>query len=684
MPPVLELENARISYFTRAGEINVVPSVSFKLEQGEALGLVGESGCGKSTVAFAVMKYLGGVGKLTGGRILFEGRDMSRMSDDELRKIRGGRMAMVYQDPMSSLNPVMPIGRQLMEVPMIHQGAGEAEARKRALQMLGEVNLPDPESIFDRFPHQLSGGQQQRVVIAMALMAEPSLLLMDEPTTGLDVTVEAAVLDLVRRLREKHNSSIVFISHNLGTVVRICDRIGVMYAGELVEEGPIGEVFRDPRHPYTRGLLNCIPVLGSSKTSAALAPIPGQVPPTLNRPQGCIFASRCTYVETPRCTAAAIATDLVPNSTKHRVKCLRSQELPPRERPKASVDALVAKGNKEEILNVDHLQKFYRQSSGIFGGGQAYDVKALNDINMTAKRGMTLAIVGESGCGKSTFAKVLTGIEQATGGHVMLEGDDIGLMPIEKRADALKRKLQMVFQNPESTLNPSHSIGYIVQRALRRLKGLDGKAARAEARKLMETVKLPADFVSRKPRQLSGGQKQRVAIARALAGDPDLVVADEPVSALDVSVQAAIINLLIELQANRDATLIFISHDLSVVRYLADRVAVMYLGKIVEFGDVDDVFLPPYHPYTEALLSAVPVPDPDLKQKRIILEGNLPSVRNVPAGCPFATRCPRKVGAICDTTPPPELRTATGHRIACHIPLEELKRVDPVISRAAE
>jgi peptide/nickel transport system ATP-binding protein len=297
---------------------------------------------------------------------------------------------------------------------------------------------------------------------------------------------------------------------------------------------------------------------------------------------------------------------------------------------------------------------------------------------------MTLAIVGESGCGKSTFAKVLTGIEQATGGTVVLDGNDIGNLPVEKRPDGIKRKLQMVFQNPESTLNPSHSIGYIVERSLRRLKGTSRRLARGEARKLMETVKLPTDFVTRKPRQLSGGQKQRVAIARALAGDPDLVVADEPVSALDVSVQAAIINLLIELQASRDATLIFISHDLSVVRYLADRVAVMYLGKIVEFGDVNDVFLPPYHPYTEALLSAVPIPDPDLKQKRIILEGNLPSVRDIPPGCPFATRCPRKVGPICDTTPPPEHRTPSGHRIACHIPLEDLKRVDPVITRAAE
>ena len=323
--PILECKDLCISYFTRAGEIPAVIDFNMTLSQGESIGLVGESGCGKSTVAFAIMRYLGGVGKLVGGRILFEGRDMARMSDAELRQIRGGKMAMVYQDPMSSLNPVIPVGRQLMEVPIIHQGANEAEARKRALHMLHEVNLPDPESVFGRYPHQLSGGQQQRVVIAMALMAEPSLLVMDEPTTGLDVTVEAAVLDLVRRLRQKHNSAIVFISHNLGTVVRICDRIGVMYAGELVEEGPITEVFRNPRHPYTRGLLDCIPVLGTDKHSAPLVPIPGQVPPALHRPSGCIFSSRCAFVEAPRCTTVRIPTDPVPGDTNHRVQCVRSQ-----------------------------------------------------------------------------------------------------------------------------------------------------------------------------------------------------------------------------------------------------------------------------------------------------------------------------------------------------------------------
>ena len=677
--PVLQLEKARISYFVRAGEVNVVPEISFTLGHGEALGLVGESGCGKSTVAFAIMNYLGGAGRLTGGRILFEGRDTAKMSAEELRRIRGGKMAMIYQDPMSSLNPVMTIGGQLMEVPIIHQGANEAQARERALHMLGEVNLPDPQSVFERYPHQLSGGQQQRVVIAMALMAEPSLLVMDEPTTGLDVTVEAAVLDLVRALRRKHNSAIVFISHNLGTVVRICDRIGVMYSGELVEEGPIGAVFRDPRHPYTRGLLDCIPVLGSDKRSSPLVPIPGQVPPALHRPQGCIFASRCTYVDPARCKSGRIPTESVPGDASHRVQCVRSRELEPRRRAAAQTPEPAGERDIDLVLEIDNLSKSYHQSAGIFGRSRSYDVQALNDVSISARRGMTLAIVGESGSGKSTLAKVLTGLEQATAGKVVVEGLDIGGIPVERRPQNVKRNLQMVFQNPDSTLNPSHSVGYAIQRSLRRLKNSTGREVRARARALMETVKLPADFVARKPRQLSGGQKQRVAIARALAGDPELMVADEPVSALDVSVQAAIINLLIELQAEGRATLVFISHDLSVVRYLADYVAVMYLGKIVEFGSVGDIFRPPYHPYTEALLSAVPIPDPDIQQKRIVLEGALPSATEIPPGCPFATRCPRKLGPICDTTPPPEHVIDGRHRILCHIPLQELRRVEPVL-----
>jgi peptide/nickel transport system ATP-binding protein len=677
--PVLELRNVSISYFVRAGEMKVVPNISFKLGQGEALGLVGESGCGKSTVAFAVMQYLGSVGRVTKGQVLFEGRDLAKMSAQELRAIRGRRIAMVYQDPMSSLNPVIPIGKQLMEVPMIHFGASEAEASKRALQMLREVNLPDPGSMMGRYPHQLSGGQQQRVVIAMALMAEPSLLVMDEPTTGLDVTVEAAVLDLVARLREKHNTAIIFISHNLGTVVRICDRIGVMYAGELVEEGPITEVFRNPRHPYTRGLLSCIPSLSADKNSRPLTAIPGQVPSILNRPKGCVFQPRCRFADPARCSQDPLPT--LQLTQRHSVKCVRAEELPAHEKLPEGIAALAvgpAPVDAEEVLHIANLRKTYHQSTGMFGG-KGYDVHAVDNINLKANRGQTLAIVGESGCGKSTLAKVLTGIELGSEGTVTLGGKEISHTAVEDRQASIKRAIQMVFQNPDSTLNPSHSIGYVMTRAIRKLRGLGAKEARAETNELLRTVNLPVEFAQRLPRQLSGGQKQRVAIARALAGEPDLILADEPVSALDVSVQAAIINLLVDIQTRRGSTLVFISHDLSVVRYLADYVAVMYLGQVMEFGRTEQVFAPPYHPYTEALLSAVPIADPDVQQRRIILEGSIPSPQNRPAGCPFATRCPRKVGEICDTTPPPVQTSSTGHRIACHIPMEELSKVGDVV-----
>jgi peptide/nickel transport system ATP-binding protein len=677
--PVLELRNVAISYFVRAGEMKVVPNISFKLGQGEALGLVGESGCGKSTVAFAVMQYLGTVGRITNGQVLFEGKDLAKMSPAELRAIRGRKISMVYQDPMSSLNPVIPIGKQLMEVPIIHFGESEQAAHARALQMLREVNLPDPETMMTRYPHQLSGGQQQRVVIAMALMAEPSLLVMDEPTTGLDVTVEAAVLDLVARLREKHNTAIIFISHNLGTVVRICDRIGVMYAGELVEEGPITEVFRNPRHPYTRGLLSCIPTLGADKNSRPLTAIPGQVPSILNRPKGCVFQPRCKFAQAERCSQDPLPT--LDMSARHRVKCVRANELPEHEKLPQGVEALAigkAPVDAEVVLQIAHLRKTYHQSTGMFGGA-GYDVHAVNNIDLAANRGQTLAIVGESGCGKSTLAKVLTGIELGTEGMVTLSGKEISQIPVEDREAKIKRAIQMVFQNPDSTLNPSHSIGYVMERAIRRLRGLGSREAEQEASNLLKTVNLPVEFAQRMPRQLSGGQKQRVAIARALAGEPDLILADEPVSALDVSVQAAIINLLVDIQAKRGATLVFISHDLSVVRYLADYVAVMYLGQVMEYGNTEDVFAPPYHPYTEALLSAVPIADPDVHQRRIILEGAMPSPQNRPQGCPFATRCPRKVGAICDTTPPPTHVTATGHRIFCHIPMDDLKKVDEVV-----
>jgi len=676
--PILEMRDVCISYVVRAGQIDVVPNISFSLAKGEALGLVGESGCGKSTVAYAIMKYLGGAGRITGGKILFDGRDMGQMSPAELRDIRGSRLAMVYQDPMSSLNPTMRIGTQLEEVPMIHMGASREVARQRAIKMLGEVNLPDPEAIMDRYPHQLSGGQQQRVVIAMALMAEPDLLVMDEPTTGLDVTVEAAVLDLVAQLRHKHDTAIIFISHNLGTVLRVCDRVGVMYFGELVEEGPIREVFTNPRHPYTRGLLDSIPTMGADKRSRRLSPIAGQVPSALLRPDGCGFASRCSFCDPARCLTGEIPTISMSDTAAHHVKCVRINELPQHRRFQVvSENPQEAAADKEraEVLTIDHLHKIYRQSVGPFGGATR-DVRALTNIELGAKRGRTLAVVGESGCGKSSLAKVLTGIELATEGKVKLIDWDIGSTPIEARSQAQKKSIQMVFQNPESTLNPSHTIGFVIRRALQRLKGLTASDARKQAQDLLRQVNLPVEFAARRPRQLSGGQKQRVAIARALAGDPAVVIADEPVSALDVSVQAAIINLLIDLQDQRDTTLVFISHDLAVVRFLADSVAVMYLGRVVEYGSVEQVYSPPFHPYTEALLSAAPVAEVGKERERIILEGTLPSVTKPIPGCAFATRCPRKLGGICDSEPPPEQVTPQGHRILCHIPMSDLIKLN--------
>ena len=672
--PLLEFQDVRISYFPRGGEVTVIPQLSFTLRRGEALGLVGESGCGKSTVALSIMRYLGRTGRVMGGRILFEGQDLAAMDEAELRRLRGRRIAMVYQDPMASLNPVMTVGHQLMEVPMLHEGVGAAAARERALRMLAEVNLADPVAVLGRYPHQLSGGQQQRIVIAMALIAEPALLIMDEPTTGLDVTVEAAVLDLVRALRRRHESAILYISHNLGTVARVSDRVGVMYGGELVEEGTIRQVFANPRHPYTRGLLDCLPTLGRDKRAAPLRPIPGQVGSPRARPPGCGFGARCVHVDPGRCLGAPIGVTDVPDDAGHRVRCVRAAELAPWARARGAAAAADGEAAGPATLVVDRLRKVYQPRRGWLGARRGA-VRALNEVDLAAQKATTLAIVGESGCGKSTLARVLSGLETATGGEVHLGGVEIGSVAIDRRSRSLRRKLQMVFQNPDSTLNPSHTVGYAIGRALRRLRRLSREATRREVAILLETVKLPAELAGRKPHQLSGGQKQRVAIARALAGDPEVMVADEPVSALDVSVQAAIVNLLGELQTTRQATLVFISHDLAVVRYLADHVAVMYLGKVVEFGPVEAVFAPPHHPYTEALLSAVPVPDLDDQRPRILLEGSLPHADAVPAGCPFSTRCPRRLGPICDDTPPPEHQLPGGHRIACHIAPDELVRL---------
>ena len=687
--PILEIENLSISFFTRLREIPAVMDFSVAVQPGEAVGLVGESGCGKSTVALGVMQDLGVNGKVVDGSIKFKGQDLAKLSPDVLRDIRGNEIAMIYQEPMASLNPAMKIANQLMEVPMIHEGISKDEAYKRALEVVNDVKLPDPERILKSFPHQLSGGQQQRIVIAMALMSKPSLLILDEPTTALDVTVEAAVVDLVKDLGKKYGTSMLFISHNLGLVLETCDRICVMYSGEAVETGSIKDVFNKMQHPYTQALFRSIPLPGANKNARPLVAIPGNFPLPHERPEGCNFGPRCTYFEAGRCDAQVIEMAELERTDRHATRCLKYKEID----WKAPVTRAETIDNVEPgdvILKIDNLKKYYEvAANALFGSsGSKKVVKANETLSFEAREGETLAIVGESGCGKSTLAKVLMGLETATDGAVLLDNQSIGSTPIENRNTQTVADIQMVFQNPFDTLNPSMTVGRQIIRALEVFKfGGSDKERGERMLELLDLVKLPRAFAERMPRQLSGGQKQRVGIARAFAGGARIVVADEPVSALDVSVQAAVTDLLMEIQRDEKTTLLFISHDLSIVRYLSDRVMVMYLGHVVELGTTDQVFSPPYHPYTEALLSAVPIADTNVEKEHIVLEGDIPSAMNPPSGCPFQTRCRWKKdvpGNLCEKDVPPQRDISIGHQIKCHLSESKLSKMTPVIKLAAE
>ena len=680
--PILEIENLSISFFTRLREIPAVMDFSCTVLPGEAMGLVGESGCGKSTVALAVMRDLGVNGRIVGGSIKFKGRNLTNMSMEELRKIRGSEIAMIYQEPMASLNPAMKIGRQLMEVPMIHRGMAAGEARALARQLVADVRLPDPDRILDAYPHQLSGGQQQRIVIAMALMSKPALLILDEPTTALDVTVEAGIVDLVNELAEKTGTSMLFISHNLGLVREVCNRITVMYSGEAVETGAIDDVFNRMRHPYTQALFRAIPLPGADKNARPLRAIPGNFPLPHERPPGCNFGPRCDYFQQGRCDAAEIAMHPVPGDERHDTRCLRPAEIDWEALWKA--DSTRARGEiGEVVLRMEDVRKYYEvAASSLFSGGDTKVVKANETLSFEARAGETLAIVGESGCGKSTFAKVLMGLETATGGKIRLFDENVQSTPIQARNADTVSTLQMVFQNPFDTLNPSMTVGRQIIRALEIFGiGKNDGERRQRMLELLDLVKLPREFGDRMPRQLSGGQKQRVGIARAFAGDAKVVIADEPVSALDVSVQAAVTELLMDIQRKNQTTLLFISHDLSIVRYLSDRVMVMYLGHVVEIGTTDQVFAPPYHPYTEALLSAVPIADTKVTKRRIVLEGDIPSAMNPPPGCPFQTRCQWKSqvpGNLCEQAVPPMVDLEGGHQIKCHLSRQQLAGMEPV------
>ena len=690
LEPVLEVTHLNISYKTRKRLLSAVRQVSFSVRPGMTLGIVGESGCGKSTVAFGIVNFLGQNGRITGGSVRFEGQELIGRRERDLNRLRGDRIAMVYQDPMAALNPTVRIGDQLTEVLTAHREITHEDAVRRSVEMLSRVYMPDPEAVMSRYPHQLSGGQQQRVVIAMAMLNEPSLLIMDEPTTALDVTVEAAVLDLVEDLKRDFNTGILFISHNLGVVARVSDALCVMYAGDVVERGPVAELFQSPAHPYTRGLMSCVPKLGSDKLSSQLFPIRGRVPAPADRPDdACVFAPRCDYAADACRETRPGLTDMGPD---HVARCFFADKVSRdaiRRRPDRAVEITSGEGKAAEstLLHLERLKVYYEQGASslasLFGMGEPQLVKAVDDISLKVAKGRTLGIVGESGCGKSTLVKGIIGLEPVSGGDVSFLEMDIN-QPVSQRRPRVIQEMQMVFQNPDATLNPAYTVGRQIARPIRRFKTVPKDEVHGEVIRLLRAVRLGATYYDRYPRQLSGGEKQRVGIARALASRPDLVICDEPVSALDVSVQAAVLNLLLEIQALFGTTLIFIAHDLSVVRFFSDDVAVMYLGQIVEMGPAETIYAPPYHPYTEALLSAVPIPDPDAEQAHIRLAGNVPSALNPPSGCRFHTRCPRREmlpngGAICEREIPPWQEVSPEHRILCHIPVERLREMESVV-----
>jgi peptide/nickel transport system ATP-binding protein len=689
--PILKVKHAAISYETRYGDVEAVRDVSFEVHRAQTFGIVGESGCGKSTVAFGIVDFLGPNGKIVDGSIKFQGRELVGRSQEELRKLRGDQISMVYQDPMQALNPSVTIGDQLAEVLIVHRGISKKEAWEKSIQMLKRVYMPDSANVMNRYPHQISGGQQQRVVIAMALLNNPALLIMDEPTTALDVTVEAVVLDLIEDLKRDFDTAIVYITHDLGVVARVCNEVGVMYAGEMVEVGSVEAIYENPQHPYTQGLMRCVPKLGATKESSILYPIRGRVPAPKDRPKGaCIFAPRCDY-STDRCyNEKPLLREIKP---EHNARCFYSEEIDASawEPPEDLVPEIepVERGNGHEpILKIEDLKTYYEQESksllSLVGAGEKLYVKAVDDVSLEIPPGKTLGVVGESGCGKSTLAKTIIGLEAPRDGEAQFLGFDITL-PVSERDTQLIRELQMVFQNPDSTMNPSYSVGHQIGRPLRRFNVVPPGQIRDEVIRLLNAVRLDGSYYNRLPRQLSGGEKQRVGIARAFASRPDLVLCDEPVSALDVSVQAAVLNLLLEIQHEYGTTMMFIAHDLSVIRFFSDYVAVMYLGHLVEIGPAEAIYAPPYQPYTEALLSAVPIPDPKAEQKHIRLHGTVPSALDPPSGCPFHTRCPRRDllpdgGEICEREVPPWRHDTDEHRIFCHIPLEDLRKMDPVVT----
>jgi peptide/nickel transport system ATP-binding protein len=677
--PVIAAQNLSIDYRIGKKWLNAVCDIDLVINPLQIHGLVGESGSGKSTLGLGMMRYLAANSRISSGEILFNGEDIAHAPIQHMREIWGRDISLVPQNPLDSLNPSLTIGDQMSELTQLHLEYSRQEARKAAAEALEKVKIADPKQILNRYPHQLSGGMQQRVMIAMALSTRPKLLILDEPTTALDVTTQAVILDLVRELIKTEEAAALYVSHDLGTVAQLCDYVTVLYAGEIMETASVHDLFAKPLHPYTAGLIASLPSYADDDISR-LSTIEGVAPSLAERPKACVFNDRCP-VAIDHCFSEK--PPLEPTIEDRLGRCWRWEEIQsgeviPRNRPQGKFADVSSNDHEKPILTANNISKRFGEYTlldRLMGQDESY-VQAVQDISLQVASASTLGLVGESGSGKTTLARAIVALTQADEGEIELQDEPLALDLRGRSKDTL-RNLRMIFQNPNDSLNPYQTVGQAVGRTYRSLKG--DKVQNAEVRErvaeVLDAVGLTAAYASRYPGQLSGGEKQRVAIARAFIADPALIIADEPTSSLDVSVQATILNLLKDLRAERGASYIFISHDLEVIRYLADWVVVMYLGEVMEQGAAHMVYDPPLHPYTEALLSAIPLPDPTRKGGEIRLEGDVPSPRNKPTGCPFHTRCPRFLGDICVNERPPLRRTEDGHQILCHIPLDELATV---------
>ncbi|MEP1610675.1 MAG: ABC transporter ATP-binding protein [Roseobacter sp.] len=669
MTPVLDITGYSLSYNTSAGPIRILEDINLQIAKGEVLGLVGESGSAKSSLAYAVMRDLPGRVEQETGSIQLQGTDLITLPEEELTRRRGQQIAMVFQNAATALDPTQSLGAHLAETLRTHRFNDIQDVTARVHELFELVGLPDPALMAQKYPHEVSGGEKQRVVLAMAISCEPDLILFDEPTSALDATTAVGMLDLFAEMQKKVGVAGLFISHDLGVVSEIADRVAVIYGGRIVETAAVDDLFANPKHPYTQALLASLPRPSDTRTKRGLKIDEGTPPPRRGAVPACNFSHRCPKHDPAICDTARVS--LVPHSAG-QLACARPDTVAqdvhvgPSDIPKATNDT---------VLDVENLTVTLGRTSliGQLLRKDPVQVHAVNKVNLTLHRGETLSLVGESGCGKSSLARALVGLSPFEG-KLRLEGRMIETLDAAYRAN-----VQIIFQNPDSSLNPRHRLATILSRALKLYRpDIRADQRDAEIAKLLEQVRLPAHYVNRYPHQLSGGEKQRVAIARAIAAQPKVIICDEITSGLDAAVQASIVSLLRQVQKETDVALLFITHDLAILRHIAHRTAVMYLGEIVETRSVQDLDQGPYHPYTEALLSSTNTPDPDTKTRRVRLTGTLPVRTALLKGCCFESRCPRRIGPVCHEKTVPLRQAAHDHALKCHHDTADLAKIEPV------